>query len=147
MAALATLNTTTLATRVGPLDGAIQVASAAGLLPGTRLFHGRELMQVISLGVGNWVNVRRGVDGTVTGPHPSSATLTIGRADQFYSQDPVNPPPSEILVSPWINVLTGDEWTAQGDEAGPGLEARLWTKTVNTPSIGALGVRVVTTTW
>jgi hypothetical protein len=146
MAATVTLSTTTLVNSVDPLDQAISVSSTSGLTPGVRLYIDRELMSVISLGISPWVNVRRGMDGTATSRHASSSTVTIGRADQFYQHDPVGLPPEEVLVSPWINVITGDRWTAEGDEAGPGVGGRWWQKTVVTHDTGALGVRTTTST-
>lgn len=139
-----TLSTTTLSASVGPLDQAVNLASTSGVLPGYRLYIDRELMRVLSIGVGTWVNVQRGVDGTATTSHASSATVTIGQADQFYSQDPTGPPPSEVPVTPWINVINGTQWTAQGDETGANLQARWWAKTETVHGVGALGVRTAT---
>jgi hypothetical protein len=53
-------------------------------------------------------------------------------------------PPDPVLVSPWINVVTGTQWTAQGDEAGPGAGGRWWQPTVTSRDAGALGIRTVT---
>jgi len=138
-----TLSTTTLAALVGPLDSAVLLASVTDVLPGMRLYVDRELMGVLSLGLGTSVNVLRGVDGTATTAHSSSQAVTLGTADQFYQQDPVGPP-GDVPVSPWINVVNGTSWTAQGDETGANQQARWWAKTQAAHAVGALGVRTVT---
>ncbi len=146
MPALATLATTTLVAPVLFGDQEVQLTSTSDLVPKLRLYINRELLEVIRV-AGLIVTVRRGVDGTATGPHPAGATVTIGRGDQFYHTDPVGVPPSAVLVTPWINVLTGASWTPQGDEVGPGAEARVWEQAVtsSTTTVGALGVRTTTT--
>lgn len=144
MPATVTLNTTTLAAPVSATARQVKLASTAGVLPGYRLYADRELMAVVSLGVDPWVNVRRGVDGTATSAHTSSVTVTIGTADQFYQSDPVGAPPSAVQVSPYINVLTGDVWYAQGDALPEGNANRWWQKQATTYTAGALGVRVAT---
>jgi hypothetical protein len=146
VAATVTLSTTTLSAAVSASDGAFTLASTSGIVPGVRLFLDRELIAVVSLGLGTSVNVRRGQHGTAAQAHASGSTVTIGRADQFYESDPQGLPPDVVLVSPWINVLTGAQWTAQGDESGPGLKARYWQQTVVTPAIGDLGIRVTSST-
>lgn len=138
---MAALATTTLSVEVLPSDALIQVASTSGMTPGVRLFHGQELMAVIRLGIRTQVYVQRGVDGTRTTAHPSSATLHIGRADEFYDSDPIGPPSGGVPVTPWINVRTGDQWTPQGDDTGLN---RWWAKTDFTHGVGALGVRQTT---
>jgi hypothetical protein len=144
MAALATLATTTLSTAVEPNDSAVILASLEGITPGLRLYVDQELMGVRSIGIGTTVHVFRGVDGTATTRHASSRTVTIGRADQFYDHDPIGPPPAQLLVTPWINVLTGAQWTAQGDETGADAAGRWWAKTEHTHGVGSLGVRTTT---
>ncbi len=144
MAALATLNSTSLVTPAGSSDSAVQLLSTSGVTPGLRLYADQELMAVVSLGLGTWVNVQRGVDGTAGQAHASgTAPVYIGRADQFYSSNPVGAPPTEVLVTPWINVMTGEQWTPQGDETGPNV-ARWWAKTEYTHSVGAFGNRTET---
>lgn len=137
---MVTLTTTTLSVAVAVNDTAIQVASTSGITPGVRLYVDRELMSVVSLGIGTSVNVKRGVDGTATTAHASSITVTIGRADQFYTQDPIGPP-LIVEVTPWINVVSGVQWTAQGDATGPNATAQWWAKMETTRAVGALGVR------
>jgi len=144
MAATVTLSTTTLLATVSKTDTTVSLASTTGVTPGIRLYVDQELMGVLSLGLGTSVNVLRGLEGTATTAHLSGATVTIGRGDQFYLQDPTGVPPTPVLVSPWINVITGTYWTAQGDETGPN-QAQWWQPTVTTRSIGPLGVRTVTT--
>jgi DNA processing protein len=63
MPATVTLATTTLAEPVDASAGSIKVASTSSLTAGIRLFVDRELMSVVSLGLGSRVNVARGVDG------------------------------------------------------------------------------------
>lgn len=125
-------------------DRMITVESTSGLTPGVRLYCEGELMTVVSLGVGSGeVNVRRGVDGTSARYHEPSAPIWIGRADQFYSQDPSGSPDEIILVSPYINVQNGSVWFAQGD-AGIEGPYRWWQKQAMTADIGPLGVRTFT---
>lgn len=144
--ATVTLSTTTLTFAVNADDRQIKVASTSGLTPGVRLYLDRELAEVVSLGVDSWVNVRRGVDGTGSSRHASGATITIGRADQFYASDPVGLPANEVPVSPYINVLTGVHWLPQGDEIGSGRDGRWWQARTTTYSTGSLGVRTTETT-
>jgi hypothetical protein len=144
MPATVTLSTTTLQQTAGASDSQIKVESTSGMFPGTRLWIDRELMTVVSLGVSPWVNVLRGVDGTSAQAHSSLSTVTIGRGDQFYSIDPVGRPFDAISVSPYINVLTGDVWLAQGDAQPDGTAVRWWQKVTTTYGVGALGVRTTT---
>lgn len=147
-AATVTLSATTLKTTCAAGDTAVQLASTTGLTVNNvttlRLWIDRELLTVISLGLGTWVNVLRGSDGSIASAHGSSAVVYIGRADQFYAADPIGLPPSPVLVSPWINVLTGTMWLAEGDELGPSAGARFWQAVTNVPGTGALGVRTTT---
>jgi hypothetical protein len=140
MPATVTLSTTTLQTSVDPGDRQVLVASTSGLTAGTRLFVGKELMSVVSLGVSNWVRVVRGVDGSAAQHHDSGATAYIGRADQFYDSDPVGAPAETIPVSPYVNVINGTVWYAQGDSLPVGSQ-RWWQKQTTTYGFGALGVR------
>jgi hypothetical protein len=77
MAATVTLSTTTLAAAVTVTDGQVKVVSTAGIVPGLRLYIDQELLTVVSLGIGTAVTVRRGVDGTATTAHASTATVRI----------------------------------------------------------------------
>lgn len=144
MPATVTLGTTTLSVPVGVSETQIKVASISGILPGYRLWIGEELMAVQGFGVETYVNVRRGVDGTASAPHASSATVYIGQAHQFYSTDPVGLPNDAIPVSPYINVLNGKLWFARGDPQPDGNSHRWWEAQTTTRAVGALGV--VTTT-
>lgn len=141
---MVTLSTTTLAARVDPGDLSVSLASTSGVLPGMGLYVDRELMEVLSLGLGTSVNVLRGVEGTATTAHASSQPVTIGKLSEFYQQDPVGAPPADVLITPWINTVNGTSWTVQGDETGPDQQARWWAKTQSTHAVGALGVRTVT---
>ena len=142
MPATVTLSTTTLSAAVGASDKEIKVDSTSGMLPGLQLYVEGELMQIISLGIDPWVNVSRGRAGTLGLEHDSGSTIYIGRADQFYSQDPQGAPPSAILVSPYINVRNGSIWFAQGDASPDPQVRRWWQKQSATHSIGPLGVRI-----
>ena len=142
MPATVTLSTTTLQGGVEAGDRQVLVASTSGLTSGLRLWIDTELMEVVSLGVNPWVNVLRGVDGTSAQRHDSGATITIGRADQFYGSDPVGAPPDAVPVSPYINAIEGTVWFAQGDSLGAGR--RWWQKQTATYGAGALGVRTTT---
>lgn len=136
-----TLATTTLAVKVDPLDQSVTLVSTSGVVPGVQLYVDRELMTVLALGVGTAVNVLRGQSATATTAHSSSALVTVGNPDQFYLQDPVGPPPPDVLVTPWINVVNGVQWVPQGDDTGPNQQARWWAPLEVTHGVGALGVR------
>lgn len=144
MAATYTLSTTTFAAPVSASDSQVKLASTSGLTPGMSLFVDRELMSVVSLGVSSLVNVKRGVSGTYAQRHGTDATVYTGAAEQFYSFDPSGAPLEALLVSPWINVRTGDIWFAAGDGAPAGLEQRWWQKQSIGHGTGALGVRTTT---
>ena len=137
MPATVTLSSTTLKTAAGASDTSVQVSSVSGLVPGLRLFVDGELMAVTSLGLGTWVNVRRGVDGSAAAAHPAMASVLIGRADQFYSVDPTGRPPDQVTVSPWVNVINGAVWFAQGDPQG----MRWWQQQTTTYGTGPLGIQ------
>lgn len=146
MAATVTLSTTTLSVAVNANASSITVASTSGLTSGTRLFIDRELLTVVSLGVGTAVNVLRGVDGTSGAAHASSSVVTIGRADQFYQSDPIGAPPAAIPVSPYINVITGAVWFAQGDQEPSANTNRWWQLQTSTYDVGPLGSRTLVQT-
>ena len=141
MAATYTLGKTTFTAAVGQGDPQVKVASTSGLTPGMRLFCERELMRVVSLGVSSLVNVQRGVDGTLARPHDTMSTVYVGSGDQFHHSDPQGRPPDVVLNDPWINVLTGDIWFADGDGGGVPNGDRWWRKQIITRSTDPLGVR------
>jgi hypothetical protein len=143
MPATVTLGTTALSAEAAPSDRQVKVVSTSGLATGTRLFVDSEMMTVAGFGVGNWVNVLRGVDGTAAQLHDAGATAWIGRADQFFSSDPVGAPRDAILVSPHINTTNGAIWFALGDGTPEGQTNRWWSKQSTTHSIGALGVNAI----
>lgn len=148
MPATVTLSTTTLQANVNATSREIKVASTSGLASGIRLYLDKELMSVVSLGVStslySTVEVRRGVDGTTAVPHESGQTLYVGRGDQFYDSDPKGLPPLAVPVSPYINVITGDFWFAQGDGDPLNGSGRWWQRASTTYGVGALGVRTTT---
>lgn len=139
---MATLSTTSFSAPVGKFDSQVKVASTSGLTPGMRLFADRELMQVVSLDVSTLVNVRRGIDGTSAERHGTDVTVYTGTGDQFYAHDPVGRPREDLLVSPHINIRTGDVWFAQGDGTATG--ERWWQKQSIGHGVGPLGVRTTT---
>ena len=141
MPASVTLATATLTYGVDPGAGEIVLSSVSGVVVGYRLWIDRELMKVKSLPGGTRVKVFRGVDGTAAAPHSSSATVTIGRSDQFYSTDPLGAPAEVVEVSPYINVINGKVWFAQGDALPSGLANRWWQEVTTEYGVGALGVR------
>ncbi len=139
--ATASLGTTTFSSTVEPGDTQVILSSTSGIAPGVRLFCDRELLAVVMLtGLGNAAVVRRGVDGTSSSRHATNATVWVGRADQFYDSDPYGLPPANLPVYPYINVRTGDVWAAEGDELGPGVSGRVWSKVTQSIDAGALGV-------
>ena len=146
MPATVTLATATLQAEVNVSDGQIVVDSTSGLTASNTnsvfLFCEGELMEVVSLGVNPVVNVLRGVQGTGARYHEPGATIYVGRGDQFYSEDPVGSPKEVIPVSPWINVVNGSIWFAQGD-AIPG-QYRWWQQQATVYDVGPVGVRTFT---
>jgi hypothetical protein len=144
MPATVTLSTTSLAAGAGASDSQIKASSTSGLTPGVRLFCDGELMEVVSLGVSPWVNVRRGVDGTSAAAHPQMALCYIGRAYQFYGSDPVGAPAPQIPVSPYINAINGAVWFAKGDSGPQGISVRWWQRQSTTYGTGPLGIRTTT---
>ena len=140
-----TLSTTTFSQTVEPSEITVTLASVANVSPGDGLAAGTELLKVIAYAGGTSVRVLRGQSGTMTQRHVSNQTVTIGRMDQFHTTDPFGPPPIPVQVSPWVNVLTGQQWIAQGDETGPNGSAQWWAPTQSTHGVGALGVRTTVT--
>jgi len=142
MPATVTLATATLTYSVTPDAVEVQLSSVSGVDPGDRLWIDRELMKVNSVVTGTTrVKVNRGVDGTAATRHASSATVTVGRPDQFYTTDPIGSPSMVIPVSPYINALNGKVWMSQGDALPDGNAYRWWQEVTQTYGIGALGVR------
>ena len=142
-----TLATTTFSAPIAASDSLITVASTSGILPGMFLFANREAMRVQYLtGIGNQVVVLRGRDGTETRAHGTGETVYIAQGYQLFDSDPQGLPPANTLVNPHINIRTGVIWVVQGDDVGPGTQARSWQPVTTTQSAGALGVRVNTVT-
>ena len=143
MPATVTLATATLTYTVYPDTVEIQLSSVSGVDVGDRLWIDRELMKVNSVVTGTTrVKVNRGVDGTAATRHASSAVVTIGRPDQFYTTDPVGSPAMVIPVSPYINALNGKVWMSQGDALPDGNAYRWWQEVTQTYGVGPLGVRI-----
>src|SRR5215203_5460540 len=114
-----TLTSTTLTRALDAGASVVYVASATNVLVGDLIVCGREAMRVDSL-VGLVVRVSRGYAGTPAESHASGATVYAGPSSAFYMRDPVGVPPSEVLVTPWINLATGVIWT---------VVASAWVKT------------------
>ena len=145
MAALASLPQTTLLQPCTRDAHQVYLTSVANVTPGLFFWAhpGRELFQVVSLGPtgSTLVNVKRGCEGSNATTHIAGETVFLGRGDQFYPHNPVAPPPSEVIVQPWINTLTGNVYWPTGESEGPGTAARIWQLATLTPGIGPLGVR------
>lgn len=141
MPAVVTLSTTTLTNGIGPGTGEIKLASVSGIYPGYCLWIDRELFKVNSLPGGTRVKVTRGWEGTAGSDHSSSATVYIGKPEYFYSTDPVGAPPVITQVAPYINVISGRMFYAQGDANPSAQNNRWWEEIETTHSTGALGVR------
>lgn len=144
MPATVTLASTTLADVATDKATLIKLASTSGVYAGLRLYVDGELMHVYALDVDPWVKVKRGAEGTAAAPHPSGATVYVGRADQFYSMDPVGRPPAAIPVSPYINVINGTVWFAQGDVTPSASANRWWQKQSTIYTVTPLGARSTT---
>lgn len=142
------LATTTFAS--GPVeqaDSLLTLTSTADVKPGYGLFVERELMVVDRLGpLTGQVVVRRGCGGSAATAHATNAAIYIGRMDQFYQSDPVGLPPAQLPVYPYINVVNGKIWIAQGDEAASDLQGRVWAEVTTAMTTGALGIRQMVTT-
>lgn len=147
MQATFTLSTTGFAATVAKADTQVIVTDTSGVVPGVFLFANREVFKVIGLtGVGNAVSVLRGREGTETRPHGTGETIYIAQGYQLFQSDPQGLPPVAVLVNPHINVTNGTIWVVQGDDVGPGTDARSWQPVTTTQAPGALGVRVTTST-
>jgi hypothetical protein len=145
--ATVSLSTTTFSNTVEPADSRVILASTSGITPGVRLYVDRELMAVDRLtGIGNEAVVLRGIEGTAASRHATNSTIYIGRGDQFYSSDPIGLPPAILPVYPYINVLTGVVWVAQGDEVGAGNAGRIWAPITLAMARDGVGAYQVTTT-
>jgi hypothetical protein len=141
MPASVTLPTTTLTSWIDPLTKEVKLASGSGVVPGLCLWVDRELMIVNTLPDANLsVRVKRGWNGTAPSEHSSSATVTIGRPDQFYTTDPVGAPPSIIEVSPYINTFNGKVFYAQGDALPDHLTVRWWQEVTSTYGTASRGI-------
>ena len=146
MPATVTLSTATLAYGVDPRADEVTLSSVSGVYPGFCLFIDQELMTVLRLLDSARVKVGRGIGGTPAQDHSSSATVYIGKPEHFYSADPIGVPSSAIPVSPYINVLNGRVFLAQGDAAQfPGQQVNRWWQPVETTyGVGPLAVRFST---
>lgn len=149
MPATVTLTSTTLAEGCDAATTRVKVASTSGIVPGLRLFVGGsgndgELMKVQRLDVDPWLIVARGVDGSRAQPHVSGDTAYVGRGDQFYCCPPMGRPDAAIPVSPYIDVVCGRIYFAQGDTQPSATANRWWQEQTNTRTLLPLGIRTVT---
>lgn len=140
MGATVTLSTTTLTNGINPGDDSLVLGSVTGIIRGYRLWIDKELLAVLSVdSASNRVTAKRGSDGTNAARHSSSSLVTIGSPQHFYSSDPLGAPAPVIPVSPYINVLNGKVWLAQGDATD--LSYRWWQEVTSSYGIGPLGIR------
>ena len=139
MPSTVTLATATLTFGVGSGDNEFTLSSTSGIVPGYCLWVDKELAQVKEVKSSTKVRVNRGIGGSCACPHSSSATVTIGRPDQFYKVDPSGRPGETFPVSPYINSVSGRVWLAQGDAIAN--SNRWWQEVTNTYGIGPLGIR------
>ena len=144
MPATVTLSSTTLAAGVDSAATRVKVTSTTGLVHGVRMYIDGELMKVLRFDPDPWVVVTRGVDGSKASAHSSGVTVYIGRADQFYGQPPVGRPDGAVLVSPYIDVVNGNVYFAQGDVTPTGSAVRWWMVQTNTRTTQPLGVTTST---
>jgi hypothetical protein len=140
MPATVTLSSTTITEGVDASATRIKVASTTGLVYGVRLYIDGELMSVQRLDVDPWVIVTRGVDGSRASAHSDDSVVYIGRADQFYDRPPIGRPDAAVLVSPYIDVVNGNVYFAQGDVTPSGSAVRWWQIQTNTRNPQPLGV-------
>jgi hypothetical protein len=143
MPATVTLATTTLAEGVDASSGKVKLTSTSGVTPGTGLYIDGELMKAISLDVDSWVHVKRG-ESSAAAPHPIGDTVYIGRMDQFYSGPPNGRPNAAVAVSPYIDVVNGKMYFAQGDTYPSTSANRWWQEVTTTYTSGPLGIRTTT---
>jgi len=145
MPALATLVSTTLAEGCDGASTRIKLTSVSGLVNQiTRLYVGGELMKFERVDISPWIIVRRGVDGSKASPHVSGEAVFIGRPDQFYYGPPAGRPEAAVLVSPYIDVVNGNVYFAQGDTTPSTSANRWWQIQTNTRTSGPLGVQTST---
>ncbi len=140
MGASETLSTVTLAQEVDANALEVRLVSSEGLTPGLRLYFDRELMEITFLHDSGRVTVRRGSDATFGAAHASGIDGFVGRADQFFSSDPLGIPAQSVSVTPYINAISGTVWLNQGDDARV-IGDRWWQKVTPVYAIDALGIR------
>jgi hypothetical protein len=77
------LPTTTFSKAVTAQDGEVYLASLSGIIVGTLLAAGVEIMSVYGFGAGTIAKVLRGREGTATVAHASGDTVSIGTGVDF----------------------------------------------------------------
>ena len=142
-----TFLTPTLLTSVGEGDTSVNLSSVVGIIPGYHcIFVDDELIKIVSFGLGTSVNGIRGIEGTTNERHGSGSAVYIGPAHYFNYRDPNGIPGRPPLTNPWINLLNGNVWFAEGDESGPNVDARRWVLQTTMLGAGPLGINSVTLT-
>lgn len=134
------------ATTTNDVGTVTSLTTSAQVRIGYGLWVDQELMKVLeafSDPLGVKYRVMRGVGGSAAQAHSSTAQVTIGSLDKFYSRDPKGRPADVVLVSPWINTANGSVWMPQGDSY-PANSVRWWQNVSSTYGIGPLGVRTST---
>ena len=103
-----------------------------------------ELMRLVRQGLGSRFVAMRGLHGTSASHHDAGAQMYLGLGYHFYNHDPLGSPPNALEVSPWINVLNGTVWFAQGDSEPGHTTRRWWVKQEMKEATNSLGVREFT---
>lgn len=105
----ATLTSTTLSTAVNSTLNQITVASSTSFTAGSLAYVDKEALDILTVNTTTLVvTVRRGSRGTRATSHASGATVYVGTADVFVSQDQAGSCTSaNYSYLPLINVLNG----------------------------------------
>jgi hypothetical protein len=111
---MAALSSTTLNGAVSGTAPSLILTSATGVSVGTILYVDREAMRVQAID-DTKAKVHRGWMGTPASAHATLATVYFGTQDQFFNRDPVGTA-EDGYVTPWINVLTGDQFTVSSGQ-------------------------------
>jgi hypothetical protein len=110
--------TVTSATNIsapGATGGNVAIPASGGSLlfieDGTSGGLGTAEAMLVTGVTGTTVTVVRGAASTVASPHLSGAIVFVGRPDQFFAVEPAGScTPANTLVTPYINVRTGNQW-------------------------------------
>lgn len=130
------------ATTVNEVGTVTSLVTSSLVSVGTGLWIDQELFKVVEVAshpTGFRYKCLRGQGGSMVQSHSSTTPVTIGSMDKFYKYDPKGRPRDVMLVTPWINTVSGRVWQPQGDSY-PGAPVRWWQEVTNTYGIGALGI-------